>query len=302
MSEIKVSVLVMTYNHEKFIARTLESALIQKTDFDFEIVIGEDCSKDNTRIICEQYQNNYPKIIRLLPAEKNIGMVPNFLKTIKNCNGDFIALLEGDDLWIDPKKLQKQKEIFDSDNAVSICFHDAFVVNKIKKKRVVSFFTKYSKNQYIDFNECVMSWQMPTASIFFRKYQLEIPSWFRDIKNWDWAIQILLASKGKVYYLDDFMSVYRKHVGGNSFNPEYSAIRTCERLVKLLEHLKNEIPNRDTIFNKSINRQLFLLSQYRRKKAFPILFNLMHPLLSAGKLFMVLGKYIIKKRKIEKTN
>ena len=107
-SRIKVSVVMLTYNHEKYIAQAIESVLMQETDFHYEIVIGEDCSTDRTREIVIEYQKKYPDKIRTLLHAKNIGGNANYRQTYSECNGDYIAFLEGDDFWIDRKKLQKQ--------------------------------------------------------------------------------------------------------------------------------------------------------------------------------------------------
>ena len=97
--EVLVSVLIITYNHEKFISETIESALNQRTDFKFEIVIGEDFSTDKTREVCESYKKLNPEVINLLPSKKNWGVIPNFIRTHKECKGKYIALCEGDDYW-----------------------------------------------------------------------------------------------------------------------------------------------------------------------------------------------------------
>lgn len=111
-NRMKVSVLMITYNHEKFIAQAIDSILMQQVNFDYEIVIGEDCSTDGTRAIVIQYQKEYPDKIRLLLPEENLGMHKNFVQTFRACQGEYIALLEGDDYWTSPRKLQKQVDFF----------------------------------------------------------------------------------------------------------------------------------------------------------------------------------------------
>ena len=99
---------MITYNHEKFIAEAIEGVVMQKTNFQFELVIGEDCSTDNTRAICIEYQKKYPDIIRLRLPETNQGMMLNWINNINSGRGKYIALCDGDDYWTDPYKLQKQ--------------------------------------------------------------------------------------------------------------------------------------------------------------------------------------------------
>lgn len=105
---ITVSVAVITYNQQSTIAQALDSILCQKGDFGLEVVIGEDCSGDNTWNICDEYQKRYSDKVRLLPNEKNLGIMANFARTVQACTGDYLAILAGDDYWCDDRKLQKQ--------------------------------------------------------------------------------------------------------------------------------------------------------------------------------------------------
>ena len=126
-STMKVSVHMITYNHEKFIAQAIESALMQQVDFDYEIVIGEDCSTDRTREIVVAYQQRHPDKIRLLLHEQNVGVSLNDIRVYRACRGEYVAWLEGDDYWTSPHKLQKQADFLDSHPACSACFHPVTV-------------------------------------------------------------------------------------------------------------------------------------------------------------------------------
>lgn len=105
---MKLTVYITTYNQEDYIAEAIESALNQKCSFDFEILIGEDCSTDCTRDICLSYQKKYPEKVRVICREKNIGLVANNYDLIKHCRGEYLAYLGGDDFWTDMEKLEKQ--------------------------------------------------------------------------------------------------------------------------------------------------------------------------------------------------
>lgn len=109
-----VSVFVMTFNHEKFIVQAFEGILMQKTNFDYNIVIGEDCSTDNTRKIVLEYAEKYPGKFKFLIHEQNIGAVANQIATLNACTGKYIAICEGDDYWTDSYKLQKQVDFLES--------------------------------------------------------------------------------------------------------------------------------------------------------------------------------------------
>ena len=111
-----VSVHMITYNHEPYIRQAIEGVMMQKTNFEFELVIGEDCSQDKTREICFEYQKKYPDKIRVLWWHENLQKVShpaggNGRRTTAHCRGEFIAFCEGDDYWIDPLKLQKQVDV-----------------------------------------------------------------------------------------------------------------------------------------------------------------------------------------------
>ena len=125
-----VSIAIPVYNHELYIAKAVESVLMQETSFDFEIVIGDDCSTDKTREILLSFKEKYPEKINLLLAEKNCGVLRNSFNIFKNCKGKYIAMLEGDDYWSYACKLQKQVDFLELNDDYTGCFHDARVVSQ----------------------------------------------------------------------------------------------------------------------------------------------------------------------------
>ena len=125
-----LSVCCITYNHEKYINEAIDSFLMQETDFPFEIVIGEDCSTDNTRKIVEKYKEMYPNIIKLIVSENNVGMQANGQRTMDACKGEYIAACEGDDYWMDAEKLQIQKDFLESNPEYIICYTDVEAFNE----------------------------------------------------------------------------------------------------------------------------------------------------------------------------
>lgn len=116
----KISIIVATFNQESTIARTLDSILMQEGDFSYEIIIGEDCSSDKTPEICKEYALKYPERIKLILNTKNKGLVDNYFDCILTASGDYIADCAGDDYWIDPRKLDKQCRILDSDSSITL--------------------------------------------------------------------------------------------------------------------------------------------------------------------------------------
>src|SRR5690554_5301571 len=122
-----VSVWMITYNHEQYIKQAIEGVLMQQTTFRIELVIGEDCSTDNTANIIREYEQKNPGLIKARYNNQNIGMIPNMIKTLEECNGKYIALCEGDDFWTDPFKLQKQVDFLETHLDYTGAAHQATV-------------------------------------------------------------------------------------------------------------------------------------------------------------------------------
>ena len=140
----KVSVFMITYNHEKYIAEALDSILMQKTDFDFDIVIGEDCSTDATRRIVLEYSRKYPDKIKLLLHNVNVGFISNMMYVLEACTGKYVAMCEGDDYWTDPFKLQKQVDFLEANNEYMLATHGYRIVKDGNVIRTVDH------NEFID--------------------------------------------------------------------------------------------------------------------------------------------------------
>ena len=116
-----VSVCMTTYNHERYIAQAIESVLRQQTDFAVEVVVGEDCSTDNTLAICREYEAKYPDRVRVIASEINIVMHANYRRTIEACRGEYVAMCDGDDWFSDPNKLQLQVDKLRAEGA-AMCY------------------------------------------------------------------------------------------------------------------------------------------------------------------------------------
>lgn len=141
-----VSVIIVTYNQEKTIAHAIDSVLNQVCNFKYEIILGEDCSIDNTREICIDYAKKYPNIIKLQLSPQNKGVLNNYFDCFQACRGKYIADCAGDDFWIDPNKLQHQVEILESDNSLSAVHTDwYFYFATSKTKRLSDPNGNYSK-------------------------------------------------------------------------------------------------------------------------------------------------------------
>jgi glycosyltransferase involved in cell wall biosynthesis len=222
---MKVSVCVLTYNHENYIAQMLEGALMQQTDFEFEIVIGDDASTDATQDIIREYDRKRPGIIRAFLHSENQGPSEprefagrnNVLQLIKACKGEFVAMCEGDDFWTDPLKLQKQVDYLEQNPEISICHHNMMVIYEDGSPE--HFFNNPDQKAISTIEDILEDkWFFATASWMYRNYFLnnDFAEWHSKAAAGDWAIMIQLAAQGKIGYLADVMGVYRKHSAGLS--------------------------------------------------------------------------------------
>lgn len=203
---------MLSYNHEKFIVQAVESAMAQRGEFDLELVIGDDASKDATPSLLQQLQARFPDLIKLRLNAANIGMMPNLLATLAECTGDFIAMLEGDDYWDDPGKLQKQLTVMQTHPDAAICFHpvrvhenDRFVPDRFTKEvPAVTSITDLAQGNY-----------MHTCSVMYRAGLVtQFPVSFADSTVGDYFLHMLHAQHGSIHKLPDVMAVYRVHSGG----------------------------------------------------------------------------------------
>jgi len=206
---------MVTYNHEKYIKQAIESALAQKTNFDYELVIGEDCSPDGTRKIISEFQRRYPKQIRIISQPVNIGLYLNLINTLRSCQGRYIAGLEGDDYWTSPNKLQKQVDYLDKHPECSLCLHKASIerdgsITEHKRAQI------QGKDKQYSFNDIVTNNFIDSATVVFRASVLNgyPPKWMKQLAMGDWPLWVLCAKEGKLGYIDENMATYRIHAGG----------------------------------------------------------------------------------------
>jgi glycosyltransferase involved in cell wall biosynthesis len=213
MNNFSVSVFILTYNQQDFIANTLESILNQKTNFLFQLVIGEDCSSDNTRQICATYAEAYPLKIKLLPSVQHLGLINNFIRTIKECDGKYIAVCDGDDYWIDPLKLQKQFDFLEARPDFSIVYtgiRNLYKNGEFKDKR----WSFIKEPKYFD--ELIFGNFIPSVTAFYRnkKEAEEWPLWIVNFPYGDWPVYLWLTRNGeKIGYIDEVTGIYRKEIG-----------------------------------------------------------------------------------------
>jgi glycosyltransferase involved in cell wall biosynthesis len=210
----KVSILMTTYNHERFVAEAIEGVLMQQTSLPFELVIGEDCSTDRTREIVTEYWRRYPNHIRLVLPESNLGANAMFLEVLRAARGEYFAMLDGDDYWTSPEKLQRQTEFLDSHPGCALCFHDVRILEEGTDRGLASSLPNLPPGTF-DLHDLLLGNFLPCVSVMCRRFEVgELEIWFSDFKAIDWLSWIVLARKGLIGYSKQRMAAYRVHTGG----------------------------------------------------------------------------------------
>lgn len=214
-----VSVSVATYQHKNFIRECLDGILMQKTNFSFEIIIGDDGSDDGTTEICKEYATKYPDIIRLFIRDRNSSHYyedGNFIGRFNgiwcrmSCRGKYIALCEGDDYWTDPLKLQKQVDFLENNpdfifsmGRYKRLYEDSKKIFENKEKVNLSKTTEFEVSDYLKFKFS------QTATFVYRNIDIIIPDWFSKVHAGDQSLVVIYSKFGKIKVHNEFFSVYR---------------------------------------------------------------------------------------------
>lgn len=215
-----VSISCITYNHEQFIAQTLEGFLNQQVDFGYEILIHDDASTDRTADIIRDYAQSYPELIKPVVQTDNqyskglrVGAVYNFPRAM----GKYMAFCEGDDFWTDSLKLQQQVEYMEANPNCSLCFHTVDVVDP-EGCYTGSIVKPYPSSQLVPIEDIILGVgeYHRTCSLLARTELLrQLPDFYHHAPAGDLALILYLASQGSVYFLDEAMSAYRAGVEGS---------------------------------------------------------------------------------------
>ena len=233
-----VSVIMMAYNHETYIAQAIEGVVRQQCNFPIELLIGEDCSTDRTRGICVEYQKRYPKLIRLITAETNVGMHKNTFRLLGRSKGRYVAICEGDDYWCDKRKLEKQVRMLDSHPGMNLCFSRVGVCQGHSEKVITEWYPRREKQCYAleDFISGRVTGVTCTVC-FNREVVSTLPSFIEAGAMTDWPLLVLALVTGYAGYIPEMLAVYRMHPNGawSSATPErrYDGFKTINRLLRM---------------------------------------------------------------------
>lgn len=212
-----VSVLMITYGHEKYIKQAIEGVLMQKCNFIIELIVANDCSPDNTCEVIKEIIRDHPRSswIKYTRHGQNKGVQPNFIWAASQAKGKYIALCEGDDYWTDPLKLQKQVDFLEINQEYSITFTDYEILNQ-NTKTIVSaeLLSKFKSKSVFLLKDIIITNFIPTLTVLYRNNGVRFPDNGDKLFPGDWPLHILNASKGKIKFLPFTSAVYRKHDNG----------------------------------------------------------------------------------------
>jgi glycosyltransferase involved in cell wall biosynthesis len=262
-----VSVLMITYNHSKYIKQAVESILEQKTNFNFELIIANDCATDNTDTIIDDIikinPNGYK--IKYFSHKKNLGMMPNFIFLMEQAKGVYCALCEGDDYWTDNYKLQKQVNFLDENLDYSICFHNVQIltIDGIKTENpIIAFETSTIK-------DLARGNYIHTPSVMYRNHLIpKLPDYFKNAPVGDYFLHMLNAKYGKIKYIDENMAVYRVHE-----TSYWSSKKQSERELIWIGFLKNIQENFSPEIQILIKHQINSLKKNNKEKLYKKIFR-----------------------------
>lgn len=276
LEDILVSIHCITYNHENYISDAIDSFLMQKTNFRYEILIHDDASTDRTGAIIREYEKNYPDLIKpIYQTENQYSRGISFEDfNFNRAKGKYIAFCEGDDFWTDSYKLQKQVDYMESHPECSLCVHAGTIVNA-HDKNTLSYNRPHKESKIFSVSEVIEGGGglfLTNSMLCLTKYIKKSPDFIKKAPVSDYPTVINLSLLGKVYYIDEFMSAYRVGDNGSWTNRIYLDIEKrkehydeiSEMLKEINLYTNNEFEN--VIAKTIFQNQLSILLEERKFK------------------------------------
>jgi len=212
---VRISVLMTTFQHERYIARAIDGVLEQR-GVEFELLVGDDASTDRTRDVISEYARAHPEVIRTFFPERNLGQAGKaiFSELIERAGGDYLAVLDGDDYWTSPDKLRRQVAYLDEHPESSMCFHNVLCVYE-DEARPDGPYNGPDQADEVDVSALLDRCLVASCSPVFRRASIApLPAWYFALPWGDWPLYFIAAGHGAVRYLPDLMGVYRIHRAG----------------------------------------------------------------------------------------
>ena len=265
-----LSVVMITYNQEEYIQEAIKGVLLQETDFNFEFIIANDSSSDNTDAIIRKNISQIPDHIdiKYILHEKNIGAMNNFISCLKQATGKYIAICEGDDYWIHPKKLQFQSGFLENNNDFSLIYHRVKYF-KNYTETILPHHQNKNEPQVFTLKDISKINFINTPSVVFRNFLVDYDNLRLNSKIGDYPLWLFLAEKGKIQYFPEILAVYREGVGIQSSLSKIKKLEnTNEMLFPLLNYFKEK--NRKIVENlhfqiKNNTEKIKIYKRYKYK-------------------------------------
>lgn len=221
---VLISVIIITYNQENYIEQAVKGVLMQKGDFDIELIIGEDVSTDNTRAVCLRLQEEYPSQVRLLLQESNQGLLKNYLSTLALAKGEFIAQLAGDDYWTDPLKLAKQLEVLKNNPKIGLVYTDADFLYENGQVQNSIFNNKIVKQHFDFLNHLEYGGFIAPSTWLYRSIYNPAKMGYDDFDFVDESFPFILDlyHQTDIFFLNESTTVYRKVTNSASESQDIS--------------------------------------------------------------------------------
>ncbi|WP_203332301.1 glycosyltransferase family 2 protein [Planococcus beigongshangi] len=272
--EIIVSIDCASYNHKDYIAHTIESFLMQKTSFRYEILIHDDASDDGTAEIIAEYEKEHPDLIKVIYQTENQYSQGVRVEQFNHerATGKYIAICEGDDYWTDPYKLQKQVEYMEKHPECSLCVHGANRVSAVTGA-VLSRIRPRRGDGLLSMEEVIEgggAFFATNSMMYVKDKVLSLPSFYEDTGVGDYPLTIYLAHKGTIYYIDEIMSAYQVDVKGSWTEREFSQIpkkiRHYEKIAVMLDEFNRftDFKYSDAIKRAKMRNHFYLLLEQRK--------------------------------------
>lgn len=208
----KVSIVTTTHNQEAYVRQAFDSFLAQQTNFAMEIIVADDASTDATPLIIQEYASRFPHLFRPILRSENLGLNANLTGALSAARGEYLALCEGDDYWIDPLKLNKQVTFLDRHPETSVCFHPVRVIWEDGYARDSTFPPVHMRGN-LSIETLILKNFIQTNSVVYRRLSRydNIPG---DVMPLDWYLHVRHAVHGDIAMLPETMAVYRRHAQG----------------------------------------------------------------------------------------
>jgi len=254
----KATIFVLTHNHADWIGQALDSALAQEAPFEYELLVADDFSSDGTRERVLEYADRHPGRIRTFLPDRNLGIAGIWLQAARQCRGEYVAILEGDDFWTSPDKLAKQVDLLDRNPGWSTCFHRAtlFFDDGSRPSRPAT--PAFSKDVF-DLDDILRSCFIPFLTVVFRRDVLAtVPAWLFEYRWFDWLFHISCAQRGQIGFLDEDMASYRVHAAGNW--SARSRLTQLQEDLNVYARLAAEIPARRELIDRCVEDRHYQLA------------------------------------------